>query len=64
MQQELMEGQEEEMLPSSKESQAEMKVLQEEMQLVLKKEREAQVRVCTQSLSTETVLIVFFFFPN
>lgn len=45
MRQELMEGQEEEMLPSSKESQAEMKVLQEEMQLVLKKEREAQVPV-------------------
>lgn len=42
-----MEGQEEEMLSSSKESQAEMKVLQEEMQLVLKKEREAQVSVCT-----------------
>lgn len=64
MQQELMEGQEEEMLPSSKESQAEMKVLQEEMQLVLKKEREAQVPFHTQSLSTETILIVFFFFPN
>lgn len=64
MQQELMEGQEEEMLSSSKASQAEMKVLQEEMQLVLKKEREAQVPVRTQSFTTETILIVFFFFPN
>lgn len=61
-QQELMDGQEEEMLPSSKESQAEMKVLQEEMQLVLKKEREAQVPVRTQSLSTETILLLFFYF--
>lgn len=56
-----MGGQEEEMLPSSKESQAEMKVLQEEMQLVLKKEREAQVPVRTQSLSTETILFLFFY---
>lgn len=60
-QQELMDGQEEEMLPSSKESQAEMKVLQEEMQLVLKKEREAQVPVPPQSLATETILFFHFF---
>lgn len=63
-QQELMDGQEEEMLPSSKESQAEMKVLQEEMQLVLKKEREAQVPVRTQSLSTETILFWFLYFDT
>lgn len=45
--QELMQGQEEAMQPSSKESEAEMRALQEELQLVLKKEREAQVSVQT-----------------
>lgn len=45
--QELMQGQEEAMQPSSKESEAELKALQEELQLVLKKEREAQVSVWT-----------------
>lgn len=45
--QELMQGQEEAMQLSSKESEAEMKALQEELQLVLKKEREAQVSVWT-----------------
>ncbi|KAG7214688.1 hypothetical protein INR49_010580 [Caranx melampygus] len=39
---ELMQGQEETMQLSSKESEAEMRALQEELQLVLKKEREAQ----------------------
>ncbi|XP_032388029.1 myomegalin isoform X4 [Etheostoma spectabile] len=39
---ELMQGQEEAMQPSTKESEAEMEALQEELQLVLKKEREAQ----------------------
>lgn len=38
-----MQGQEEVMMSSSKESEAEMKTLQEELQLVLKKERDAQV---------------------
>lgn len=45
--QELMQGQEEAMQPSSTESEAETKALQEELQLVLKKEREAQVSVQT-----------------
>lgn len=45
--QELMQGKEEAMQLSSKESEAEMKALQEELQLVLKKEREAQVSVWT-----------------
>lgn len=45
--QELMQGQEEVMQSSSKESEADMNVLQEELQLVLKKEREAQVSVWT-----------------
>lgn len=43
--QELMRGQEESMLPSSKDGEAELKALQEELQLLLKKEREAQVFV-------------------
>lgn len=43
--QELMQGQEETMQTSSKESEAEMRALQEELQLALKKEREAQVSV-------------------
>lgn len=42
-----MQGQEEAMQPSSKESEAEMKALQEELQLLLKKDREAQVYVWT-----------------
>ena len=45
--QELMQGQEEAMQLSSKESEAEMKTLQEELQLALRKEREAQVSVWT-----------------
>lgn len=40
-----MRGQEESMLPSSKDSEAELKALQEELQLLLRKEREAQVFV-------------------
>lgn len=40
-----MQGQEETMQLSSKESEAEVRALQEELQLVLKKEREAQVSV-------------------
>uniref|UniRef100_A0A3Q3K620 CDK5 regulatory subunit-associated protein 2/Myomegalin coiled coil domain-containing protein n=1 Tax=Monopterus albus TaxID=43700 RepID=A0A3Q3K620_MONAL len=43
--QELMQGQEEAMHPSSKEREAEVKALEEELQLALKKEREAQVSV-------------------
>lgn len=43
--QELMRGQEESMLPSSKDSEAELKALQEELQLLLRKEHEAQVFV-------------------
>ena len=42
-----MQGQEEVMQPSSKESEAEMTALQEELQLLLKKEREAQVSLWT-----------------
>lgn len=38
-----MRSQEESTLPSSKDSEAEMKTLQEELQLLLKKEQEAQV---------------------
>ncbi|TNM97762.1 hypothetical protein fugu_014008 [Takifugu bimaculatus] len=45
---ELMQGQEESMLPSSE---AEMKTLQEELQLVLKKEREAQKELSALRLS-------------
>lgn len=45
--QELMQGQEEAMQPSSKESEAELKTLQDDLQLVLKKEREAQVYMWT-----------------
>ncbi|XP_031710402.1 myomegalin isoform X3 [Anarrhichthys ocellatus] len=48
---ELMQGQEEAMQPSSKESEAEMKALQEELQLVLKKEREAQKELSALRLS-------------
>lgn len=40
-----MRGQEESLLPSSKDSEAELKVLQEELQLLLKKEQQAQVLV-------------------
>uniref|UniRef100_H3DCX3 Uncharacterized protein n=1 Tax=Tetraodon nigroviridis TaxID=99883 RepID=H3DCX3_TETNG len=44
--QELMRAQEESTLPSSKDSEAELKALQEELQLLLKKEREAQMIMC------------------
>lgn len=40
-----MRSQEESVLPSSKDSEAELKALQEELQLCLKKEQEAQVFV-------------------
>lgn len=43
--QELMQGQEEAMEPTSKEREDEIKAIQEELQLVLKKEMEAQVSV-------------------
>lgn len=49
--QDLMQGQEEAMQLSSKESEAEMKALQEELQLVLKKEREAQKELSALRLS-------------
>ncbi|XP_030016824.1 myomegalin-like isoform X3 [Sphaeramia orbicularis] len=48
---ELMQGQEEAMSPSSKESEAELKALQEELQLMVKKEREAQKELSAQRLS-------------
>ncbi|XP_077955092.1 myomegalin isoform X3 [Gasterosteus aculeatus] len=48
---ELMQGQEEAMQPSSKESEAEMKALQEELQLLLKKDREAQKELSALRLS-------------
>lgn len=46
-----MQGQEEAMQLSSKESEAETKALQEELQLVLKKEREAQKELSALRLS-------------
>lgn len=46
-----MQGQEEAMRLSSKESEAEVKALQEELQLVLKKEREAQKELSALRLS-------------
>lgn len=58
--QELMQGQEEAMQPSSTESEAETKALQEELQLVLKKEREAQVSV--QTLCCIKAILVFLCF--
>lgn len=58
--QELMQGQEEAMQPSSTESEAETKALQEELQLVLKKEREAQVSV--QTLCCIKAILVFVCF--
>ncbi|XP_031137029.2 myomegalin isoform X2 [Sander lucioperca] len=48
---ELIQGQEEAMQPSTKESEAEMEALQEELQLVLKKEREAQKELSALRLS-------------
>ncbi|XP_034559899.1 myomegalin-like [Notolabrus celidotus] len=48
---ELMQGQEEAMQPSFKESEEEMKALQEELQLVLKKERDAQRELSALRLS-------------
>ncbi|XP_022610484.1 myomegalin-like isoform X2 [Seriola dumerili] len=54
---ELMQGQEEAMQLSSKESEAEMKAVQEELQLVLKKEKEAQkeLSVLRSSLAHQQV---------
>ncbi|XP_078119731.1 myomegalin isoform X3 [Sander vitreus] len=48
---ELIQGQEDAMQPSTKESEAEMEALQEELQLVLKKEREAQNELSALRLS-------------
>ena len=60
--QELMQGQEEAMQPSSTESEAETKALQEELQLLLKKEREAQVSV--QTLRCIEAILLFCFFKS
>ncbi|KAL6104456.1 pde4dip [Pungitius sinensis] len=49
---ELVQGQEEAMQPSSKDSEAEMKALQEELQLVLRKDREAQKELSALRLSS------------
>ncbi|KAM4605288.1 myomegalin-like [Polymixia lowei] len=49
--QELMQGQEEAMEPSSAEGEAEVKAIQEELQLVVKKEREAQKELSALRLS-------------
>lgn len=62
--QELMQGQEEAMRPSSVESESEMRVVKEELQLALKKEREAQVTVRpyinTKCLFFKVLYIILF----
>lgn len=55
--QELMQGQEEAMRPSSVEREAEMRALKEELQLALKKEREAQVFVNHEIIRKHKVLV-------